>query len=351
MKKGITKGVLFGLLVFCMLPALIITCDSSGGGTEDTGLTGITGIWLVQWESEEPYQYTEDPDDVTDAFILEIGETDIQAVFYLYSEQVGGFKGTYTDNGDVIVVNVSHTWNNVVYWMAVEEETVYEIPYSLSGASLMVTGSDPLETVIGMEKKDFSMKAGFAADWYWLGDGESQMRLLDLSSDGKFTHFQGDASTDSGIWDASDDFLRITSTYDEANYGYLFNLYESGNSVLLDIYGDIYSKEFYDLTVDMEKTGVDGITVHLIAILFCNNEERHYYGIDTDFAAGSANETLSQISAGEYKFSAHIDTNNNYELNDNEFFYDSDPVNLLIIDSNRTLTIQEEDWELFNIPD
>lgn len=336
MKKGITKSVLFGLLVFCMLPVLIITCDSSGGGTDSNGVTDIKGIWLAQWEGRETYQYTENPDDVADAFILEIGSADIQAVFYLYSEQVGGFKGTYTDNGDEIVVNVSHTWNNEVYWMAVEEETVYEIPYSLSGASLMVTGQDPVEPVIGMEKKEFSRKAGFATDWYWLGDGESQMRLLDLNSDGTFFHYQGDASTDSGNWDASDDFLRITSTQNEGNYGYLYNLYESGNSILLDKYGDIYSKEFYNITFDMEKEGVDGRSVFVTMELVIGDEEEicHEYQEGDSFEGISASVDMS-VSGGKYYIfvEIYIDPGSSYE------YYRG-----LIIDSDYTLIIEDEDW-------
>ncbi|MDX9800730.1 MAG: hypothetical protein RBT69_05265 [Spirochaetia bacterium] len=350
MKKNTIKTIFIASLVLWVLTSLTITCSNSAGGGGGNGDedANLTGIWFVQWDSENPYQYTEVAENLADAFILEIGETDIKAVFYLNSEQVGGFKGTYAVNGDEIVVDVSHTWNDEDYWLETEEETVDNLTYSLNGSNLLVTGQDPLETIIEMGKKVFSVKPEYSVAWQWLSDGESSPMQLELNSDGTCNNYSGDAITLSGIWDASDDFLRITSTEgDEEIYGYLFNFYESGSSVLLSLSGDIYSKELHDITVNMEKEDPEGNCI-ISATLIVSEEENLYHSYETDasFEGNNASAALEDASGGEYWISAFIDADGDSVFDNGEYNYNFDH---LIIDSDTIITIENGDWDFIPV--
>lgn len=108
MKKIISSPLMLIFSIIILTGVFFPGCNSDTAS--DGGITAddVIGTWIKVWE-EDPYLLPSGTD--ADNLIFDIGESDLEAVFYLTTQQVGGFKGTWSVADNAIVVSVTHTWN------------------------------------------------------------------------------------------------------------------------------------------------------------------------------------------------------------------------------------------------
>ncbi len=173
------------------------------------------------------------------------------------TEQVGGFKGTYSISDDEIVVSVTHTWNEEWDWEGEndpvwnEESDEYVFLFTPGSSTLAVT--DFYEEVIVMDKITFG-KPDFLSDppfgWF---DGESVYLAFEVTGENPYSYVWG-SQYKLGTWDASgteNGYIRTvvtsysigdTAPYLNLNWGFLNPYsYYKGEGIQLDIemyYGD-----------------------------------------------------------------------------------------------------------------
>ncbi|MCP5514185.1 MAG: hypothetical protein H7A26_01835 [Spirochaetales bacterium] len=160
MKKIISSPLMLIFSILILTGVFYSGCNSdtaSDGGGITAG--DVIGTWIKVWEGD-PYQLPSGTD--ADTLIFDIGESELEAVFYQNTEQVGGFRGTYEISDDEIVVSVTHTWNEgydwneggLPVWEIPDEPQEYKIPASPGSSTLAIT--DFNEEVIEMDKITFS---------------------------------------------------------------------------------------------------------------------------------------------------------------------------------------------------
>ncbi|MDX9801731.1 MAG: hypothetical protein RBT69_10390, partial [Spirochaetia bacterium] len=244
MKKIISSPSMLFLSIFLLTGLFYTGCDSSGGGGGSITAKDVIGTWIKVWNAETPFELPSGTE--ADALIFDIGESDLQAVFYQNTEQVGGFKGTYAISDDEIVVTATHTWNED--WSVQEEFPVWEpssekyrFPAAPGSSGLTITISDDSIT---MEKITFG-KPTVLSDpengWVESGDG---LYYLHFYPEGDFVpehvgcnyHYEEGNNWKNGTWDASgtaEGYIRTVITVDnllrvQINWGFLnqYNYYE-----------------------------------------------------------------------------------------------------------------------------
>ena len=256
------KKVTSGLMLRYLIIVLVITggfFTGCGSDSSDGSITAddVKGTWIKVWEGD-PYAYSETGE--ADTLIFDIGDSDIQAVFYLETAQVGGFKGTYSITDDEIIVSVTETWNedfdwidgNVPKWNAEIDE--YSFPFTTGSGSLSITGSD--ETVIEMDKISFSIQPELTGYWekeeelMVMSPSRSPSRasapaeyIIYLSFNGEYER-EWDFDYYSGSWEASDygngflrtiitDYTDSVDSFSDLDYGFLYHCSLEDESTLV----------------------------------------------------------------------------------------------------------------------
>lgn len=344
-QKIFNAAVLFFLINLFL--AFIVSCSDSAQETDETIENLFTGTWVKIWE-DETYEYTPSGEETTDALIFDIGESDFRAVFYLYSEQVGGFKGSYIIEGDEIVVTAQYRWNNDEdFWEVPEVIPQYPYPFVLDGNTLTVIGYDLDQTPIELTKTVFGNPSSMSIVWTGVEEEVNDGDSLALSNDGSFSYEYGGDGPLEGTWDCSDYLLRFFSIIDEEtaeSYLLDYELY-SGTELYIDggewyIYGE-YAVT-HTLTISMEDSfgGVDdGVTVYIELGI---GEGSDYAG-SAVFSGGTAEVFFPAVEEKEYLINAFIDENGDEIMGINEYHYNSD---WITVDEDTSVTIYENDWYL-----
>ncbi len=255
MKKIISSPLMLIFSILILTGVFFSGCNSDT--TSDGGITAgdVIGTWIKVWDGDS-YQLPSGTE--ADTLIFDIGESDLEAVFYLNTEQVGGFKGTYSISDDEIVVSVTHTWNENwdlgdsgdPVWN--EESDEYVFPFTPGSNTLAVT--DSYEEVIVMDKITFG-KPDFLSDppygWFY---GDSLYLYFRAEDEIPYTYNEPGNGIREGTWDASgteSGYIRTvvtsysigdTAPYLNLNWGFLNPYsYYKGEGIQLDIemyYGD-----------------------------------------------------------------------------------------------------------------
>ena len=330
----------------CLLLAFTISCSDNLTESDETTENDeniFTGTWVKIWEGET-YNYTPSGEEEADALVFDIGDSDFRAVFYLNSEQVGGFTGSYTVEEDEIIVTVQYLWNsNEEFWEVPEESTIYNFPFELEGNYLAVIGYDPDLTQIELTKTAFRNPLPLSIDW--TGAEGNEGSVLYLNADGTFRYDDGGDSSLDGTWDCSDYLFRIVTVFDEEiSRGYLYNyelydetdLYIDGGGVIAGGYAKTHT-----LTVSMEDpdgTANNGVRVYIDL----GNGEGSEYSDSALFSGGAAEIFFPAVKEKEYLFNAFIDEIENGYKDSNEFYYS---LEWILIDEDTVVTIGAGDWD------